>query len=184
MSVSDDSSVTLVKRLPTSFLCFTLSPVDADTFMISTINHERPVRTIDVHGNEGDFKHKLLPDKTYKTDESTCTYIPSTNTCVFVERDQHTVYMCDITSGEGHVVTSDKIVTPRRVHAGPNDTVFVCSRGTHAIVQISPRGDILISHNVDMKFPYAVSLSRDGTRLAVSNSEIDNFKIKLFKVSS
>jgi len=184
MSVSDDCSVTMVKMLPTPFTYFSISPMDAGTFMVSPYNHERPVRTVDVHGKQGDFKHKLLPDKTYKIYESACTFIPSTNTCVFVDRDQHTVYMCDITSGEGHVVKSDKIVKPRGVYAGPNGTVFVCSNYTGAFVQISPRGDILMSHDVEMWAPNAVSLSGDGARLAVSNSEIDNFKIKLFKVSS
>jgi len=133
MSVSDDSSVTLVKMLPTSFMCFTVSLLDSDTFMVSTFNHEQPVQTVDVHGNEGDFQHKLLPNKTYKIDESACTYIPSRNTCVFVDRDQHTVYMCDITSGEGRVIKREKIVKPGRVHAGPNGTVFVCSYDTHTL---------------------------------------------------
>jgi len=180
MSVSEDSSVTMVKILPTSFTCFSISPMDADTFMVSTINHDRPFLSIDVHGNEGEFKHKLLPDKTYKINESACTYLPSTNTFVFVDKDQHTVYMCDMASGEGRVIKSDNIVKPKRVHAGPNGTVFVCSNATHAIVQISPRGDILISHDVEM-YPYAVSLSGDSTRLVVSNG---HFKIKLFRVSS
>ena len=78
MSVSDDSSVTLVKMLPTSFKCFSISTLDADTFMVSTYDHKRPVRTIDVHGSEADFQHTLLPDKTYKLEQSACTYIPST----------------------------------------------------------------------------------------------------------
>ena len=78
------------------------------------------------------------------------------------------------------MIKSDEIVTPRRVHAGPNGTVFVCSNATHAIVQISPRGDILMSHDVGM-YPYAVSLSGDGTRLVVANGHC---KIKLFRVSS
>ena len=112
--------------------------------MVSTLNHERPVQTIDVHGNEGDFQHQLLPDKTYKIDESACTYLQSTNTFVFVESSQHTVYMCDITSGVGRAIKSDKIVLPKRVNAGPNGNVFVCSNATHDIVQISPRGDILM----------------------------------------
>jgi len=103
---------------------------------------------------------------------------------VFVDRDQHTVYMCDITSGEGHVVKSDKTVQPMGVHAGPNGTVFACSWESQAIVQISPLGDILMSHYVDMWAPNAVSLSGDGTRLVVSNSHRGFYKIKLFMVSS
>jgi len=157
--------------------------MDADTFIVSTYFHERPVRTIDIQGNEGDIQHKLLPDKTYGPFSSACTYISSTNTLVFSDRFQHTVYVCDLTSGEGHVIKSDKIVRPRGVCAGPAGTVFVCSGVRDTIVQLSQDGEILMTHDVDMEFPYAVSLNRDGTRLVVSNNKEGQSMIKLFHVS-
>jgi len=183
MSVSDDSSITLLKTLPTSFGCDNISPMDADTFMVSTYDHERPVRTIDLQGNEGDVQHKLLPDKAYTLDESACIYIPSTNTLVFSVWCQDTVFMCELTSGEGHVIKSDKIVEPAGVCAGPAGTVFICSRGTGALVQLSQDGEILMTHYVDMAWPYDVCLSGDGTHLVVSNWTDEQNTIKLFHVS-
>jgi len=183
MSVSDDSSITLLKTLSKSFCCYSISSMDAYTFIVSTYWHERPVRTIDLQGNEGDIQHKMLPDKEYGQFRSACTYISSTNTLVFSDLYQDTVYMCDLTSGEGHVIKSDKIVEPAGVVAGPSGTVFVCSDGTGTLVQLSQDGEILMTHDVGMKWPYAVSLNRDGTRLVVSNRTDEKKKIKLFHVS-
>jgi len=184
MSVSDDSSITLLKTLPTSFCCDNISPMDTDTFIVSTYDHEPPVRTIDLQGNEGDIQHRQLPDKAYYIDESTCTYIPSTHTLVFSDRNQDTVYMCELTSGEGHVIKSDKIVGPRGVCAGPAGTVFVCSGDTNTLVQLSQDGEIVMTHDIGMELPFAVSLNRDGTRLVVSNNAEVQKTIKLFHVSS
>jgi len=183
MSVSDDSSITLLKTLPTSFCCDSISSMDTDTFIVSTYDQERPVRTIDIQGYEGDIQHKLLHDKTYGIDESACTYIPSTNTLVFSDCDQDTVYMCNLASGEGHTIKSDKIVSPRRVCAGPAGTVFVCSEGTNTIVQLSHDGEILMTHDIGM-LPFAVSLNKDGTRLVVSNWTDGQDTIKLFHLSN
>jgi len=157
--------------------------MDADTFMFSTFYHERPVRTIDLQGNEGDIQHKLLPNKKYGQFKSACTYIFSTNTLVFSDWDQDTVYMCDLTSGEGHVIKNEEIVRPTRVCAEPAGTVFVCSEGTSTLVQVSQDGEILMTHDVDMEWPYAVSLNRDRTRLVVSNWTDEQNMIKLFHVS-
>jgi len=183
MSVSDDSSITLLMTLSTSFCCYSISSMDADTFIVSTYFHERPVCTIDLQGNVGDIQHKLLPDKSYGLFDSACYYISSTNTLVFSDRDQNTVYMCDVTSGEGHVIKSDKIVRPGHACAGPAGTVFVCSEGTDTLVQLSQDGEILMTHDIGMACPYAVSLNRDGTRLIVSNWTNKQNMIKLFHVS-
>jgi len=184
MLVSKESNITLQRTLATSFACSTISPLDADTFVTSTANHPRPVRTITVQGKEGGIQHRLKPGKTYTMNNSTCTYLPSTKTLVFVDASQHTVYMCEVTSRDSHVITTDKIRSPRGVCAGPAGTVFVCSEDTHSIVQLSREGEVLMTYEVDMFYPSALSLSKDGTHLIVSNSHKDNFKIKLFKISS
>ena len=166
-----DSVITLQKTLTTSFYCGSISTLGTDTFVVSTTGNKRPVRTIDVHGNEGEIQHKLLPNKTYMcTSDSACAYIPSTKTLVFSDEDQHTVYMCDLTSGEGHVIKNDKIRYPRGVCAGPGGTVFVCSEDTDSVVQLSPQGDVLVSHRVDVGYPLVISVSKDHKRVVVGNT--------------
>jgi len=182
LSVSQDSVITLQKTLTTSFWCCSISPLDTDTFVVSTLHNKPPVRTIDVHGNEGEIQHKFLPDKTYSsTLESACAYIPSTKTLVVTDRIQHTVYICDLTSGKGHVIKNDKIRGPRGVCAGPGDTVYVCSVDTDTVVQLSPQGDVLASHRVNVTLPHAVSVFKDNTRLILSNC-FGKKMIKLFSI--
>jgi len=179
--VDKDSVITLQKTLTTSFFGGFISLLDTNTFVVSTTTHQRPVRTIDVYGNEGEIQHKLLPDKTYSTTwKSTCVYIQSTKTLVFADQDQHTVYMCNITSGDGHVIKNDKIRLPRGICAGPAGIVFVCSEGTRSVVQLSPQGDVLASHRVDDGHPLAVSVAEDGTRLVLSLYSM--VQIKLYSI--
>ena len=180
--MAEDNVITLQKTLPTSFYCGSISPLDTDTFVVSTTGNKPPVRTIDVHGNKGEIKHKLLPDKTYSNIwDIACAYIPSTKTLVVTDRDQHTVYMCDLTSGEGHAIKNYKMRGPRGVCAGPAGTVFVCSEGTRSVVQLSPQGDVLASHRVDVRLPHVVSVFKDSTRLILSNFS-GRKMIKLFSI--
>jgi len=180
MSVSEESTITLYKTLNTSFMCSTISLLGTESFIVNAVENPRPVRTIDVHGNEGEIQHKLLPDNSYISFASACTYIPTTKTVVFTDRDQHTVYMCNITSGEGHVIKNDKIHSPTGVCAGPAGTVFVCSCGTNSVVQLSPQGEVLATHSVNVENPWTVRISRDGTHLALSNGPGEQSCIKLF----
>jgi len=184
MSVSSTNNICLVRTLTTSFYCWSISPMDDDSFIVSTINHHDPVRTITVQGQEGHVQHAGLPDKTYKVNDSQSTYDGSNKTIVFTDRNTHTVYLCNIQSGSCQTVQSDQIRGPRGVCPGNHGTVFVCSVWTNSIVQISPQGKVVMAQDVEMKFPWAVSLSRDGARLAVSNSVAGQRNIKIFTVSS
>ena len=131
------------------------------------------------------MQHVGLPDKTYKVDESRCTYVESHKTVVFTDYNASEVYLSNIENGRCHIVHCDKIRSPLGACPGIDGTVFVCSGGTGTVVQLTTKGTVLASHDVSMAWPFAVSLSRDGTRLAVSNSVKDEQnKIKLFKVSS
>jgi len=182
MSVSENSTITMLKEITTTFRCDYISLLDVDTFMVGTYGHRPLICTIDVDGNEGEIQHKLLPDKTYKLGKSACAYIPSPETILFTDNDKHTVYMCDIKSGEGRVITNDTIRAPRGMCASSNGCVFVCSVNSDSIVQLSLRGDVLMTHDVGMYGPYAISVSTDGSRLVVSNGTHGQRKIKLFNI--
>ena len=182
MSVSENNSITLLKTVSTTFNCLNISTTSDDTFLISTVDHPRPVRTIDVDGNEGDIQHELLPDKSYKIDKSACTYIPSTKTLVFLDTELHKVYICDTTSGAGHLIKNDKIKNPRYICAGPSCSTFVCCENPPCLVQLSLRGNVLTSHDVDISYPRAVCVSKDGTQIAVSNSDTGCRMLRVFRI--
>jgi len=154
-----------------------------DKFLVSTVDHPRAVRTITLQGQEGDVHHAGLPDKVYNVGESMCTYVGTHKTVVFTDKLANRVYMCNIESGRCQIVRSDKIKKPCGACPGKHGTVFVCSKDTDTLVKLSSQGDILMSHDVGMFNPYAVSLSRDGKRLAVSNTTKDvQMMIKMFTV--
>ncbi|XP_052784438.1 uncharacterized protein LOC128220197 [Mya arenaria] len=182
LTVGSDNTFTLMKTLTTSTKYFSICPLNHRTFVVETNNDPRPARMVDVDGKESDFDNVKFPGKTYKFEESKCTYIQSRGTLVLTDRHAHTVHMYNTVSGTSNEVKGDRIRAPKRACVGPDDSVFVCSQNTNSIIQISPDGDILASCDVDMKYPYAVAVSRDGSRMAVTNNVSDVRQLKLFKI--
>ncbi|XP_052783083.1 uncharacterized protein LOC128219313 [Mya arenaria] len=170
LTVDRHNTITLMNTLTTSAYCDSICPLNDRAFVVSTWDDPRPARMIDVDGKESDFDNVKFPGKTYKLGESKCTYIPSRDTLVLIDRFAHTVYMYNTVSGKGEEVKDDRIREPAGACAGPDASVFVCSMNTNSVIQIPPDADILASCDVDMKYPYAVAVSRDGSRMAVSNS--------------
>ncbi|XP_052782809.1 uncharacterized protein LOC128219036 [Mya arenaria] len=182
LTVGSDNTITLMKTLTTPTYYFSICPLNDRTFVVSTWDDPRPARMIDVDGKESDFDNVKFPGKTYKLGESRCTYIQTRGTLVLTDKHAHTVYMYNTVSGTSSEVKCDRIRAPRGACVGPDDSVFVCSDNTNSVIQISPDGDILALCDVDMKFPYAVAVSRDGSRMAVINSSGGERKLKLFKI--
>ncbi|XP_052819271.1 uncharacterized protein LOC128245095 [Mya arenaria] len=182
LTVDSDNMISLMKTLTISTYSFAICPLNDRTFVVSTYDDPRPARMIDVDGNESDFENVKFPGKTYKRDESVCTYIPSRHILVITDRDAHTVYMYHAVSGKRTDVKDKRIREPKGACVGPDQSVFTCSQNTNSVIQISPDGEILTSCDVDMKFPFAVAVSRDGSRMAVTNCAKGVGKLKLFKI--
>ncbi|KAH3870628.1 hypothetical protein DPMN_033816, partial [Dreissena polymorpha] len=131
------------------------------------------------------FDHFLtFTMKTYKVDESMCTYVRSNNTLVLTDRFAHTVYTYDTAKGTSRAVTNENIQEPRGACVGPGDSVLVCSMRKDSIVHLTIDGKILGTYPVDMKFSNNICVSKDGNRLAVSNSARGNTKLKLYNITS
>ena len=182
LTVASDSTLTVMKTVSPSFRCFSISLLDTDTFLVGTVDHRKPVRTITIRGTEGELSNASVPNKTYGFCESTCTYIPSTKTMVLADRKDNAVYMCSTETSECRKVTDDRIRRPYSVCGGPGGTVIVCCYGSDTIVQLSPQGDVMMEQSVGMMRPWAVSVSRDGSHMVVSNRHKNNRKIKLFRL--
>ncbi|XP_052224278.1 uncharacterized protein LOC127839926 [Dreissena polymorpha] len=184
LSVSTDNTITLTRKITTSSEFDSICCMSPSNMVVSTFDDPRPVRMISVDGVETDFDHILtFPKKTYKADESACTYVQSKNTLVLTDRFAHTVYMHDTLKGTSRAVTNENIQEPRGACVGPGDTVLVCSENKNSIVHLTIDGKILGTYPVDMKYPYTICVSRDGTRLVVSNSAIGVRKLHLYKIS-
>ncbi|KAH3805507.1 hypothetical protein DPMN_133811 [Dreissena polymorpha] len=150
--------------------------------VVSTYDDIRHVRMISVDGVETDFQQVEFPQKTYTLGESFSTYVQSKNTLVLTDRLAHTVYMFDTVKGTSKAVTNGNIQEPRGACVGPGDTVMVCSNKMHSVVHLTVDGDFLCTYPVNMTFPCSICVSRDRTRLAVSNCVIGDKKLQLYKI--
>jgi len=90
------------------------------------------------------------------------------------------MFVCDYVSGTCQEIKDKRIRSPRRICAGQHGSSFVCSTVTRAVVQLSPDGEVVTSHEFDM-LPIAVSVSNDGTRMVVSEWTRPGV-IKLFSI--
>ncbi|KAH3803834.1 hypothetical protein DPMN_132102 [Dreissena polymorpha] len=184
LSVSTDNTITLTREINTISTFYSICCMSPSHMVVSTYDDPRPVRMISVDGVETDFDHFLtFPMKTYKVDESACTYVQSKNTLVLTDRFAHTVYMHDTLKGTSRAVTNANIQEPRGACVGPGDTVLVCSTIKHSIVHLSVDGNILGTYPVDICYPNSICVSKNGTRLAVSNSAVGKRKLQLYKIS-
>ncbi|KAH3815867.1 hypothetical protein DPMN_144401 [Dreissena polymorpha] len=134
-------------------------------------------------GVESDFDRVLFNKKTYKHEQSKCTYVPSKNTLVLTDRYAHTVYMFDTVKGTSRAVTNDNIQEPKGACVGPGDTVLVCSMAKNSIVHLTVDGDILCTYHVDMQLPYTLCMKNDGSRLVVSGCKHGMKKLMMYKLS-
>ncbi|KAH3804153.1 hypothetical protein DPMN_132435 [Dreissena polymorpha] len=150
--------------------------------VVSTCGEPRHATIISVDGVESEFDLVVFSKTTYKPAQSECTYVKSKNTLVLTDRFAHTVYMYDTVKGTSRAVTDRNIQQPRSACVGPGDTVLVCSQNKNSIVHLSVDGDLLGTYPVDMKYPYTICVSRDGTRLAVSNCLIGAKKLQLYNI--
>ncbi|XP_052215188.1 uncharacterized protein LOC127833776 isoform X2 [Dreissena polymorpha] len=184
LSVSTDNTITLTRNINTSSQFDSICFMSPSNMVVSTYGGPRPARMISVDGVESDFDHSLtFPMKTYKLGESKCTYVQSKNTLVLTDRYAHTVYVYDTVNGTSRAVTNENIQEPRGACVGPGDTVLVCSKNKNSIVHLSVDGNIIGTYPVDMWSPYSIGLSKNGTRLAVSNSANGALKLQLYKIS-
>ena len=129
---------------------------------------------------EGELQHAGLPFTVSGFNEGACAYIPSSKTLLFSNCSNDTVFVCDNVSGTCREIKDRRIRSPRSVCAGPHGSSFVCSTVTQTVVQLSPDGEVVTSHEVDM-LPLAVSVSNDGTRMVVSEWTCPQ-EIKLFSM--
>ncbi|KAH3803866.1 hypothetical protein DPMN_132136 [Dreissena polymorpha] len=184
LSVSTDNTITLTRKIDTTSNIDSICCMSPSNMVVSTYDEPRHARMLSVDGVESDFDHFLtFPLKTYEIDKSKCTYVQSKNTLVLTDQLAHTVYMYDTVKVTSRAVTNENIKEPRGACVGPGDTVLVCSEKKNSIVHLSVDGNILGTYPVHMKFPSCICVSKDGTRLAVSNRVNGIMKLHLYKIS-
>jgi len=152
-------------------------------FLVGTVDHPRPVCTVDIQGQVKDIKRLDLPDKTFGLGDSVTSYMPTTKTVLLTDNNDNSLLICDMSSGQCKTVKDDGISSPKGVCGGPNGTVFVCSSARDSIVHISLHGEVVSNYKLKLPNPSAMAISQDSHHLVVCNhGEDQDTIIQMFKI--
>lgn len=178
--VGKTNDISLIKAVNVTSQYLSICLMNEKTFLVRTIDEKLPMRMVTLTGEEKDFQN--LPEKTYALDQSYCSFLPSKKILVLTDRYDHAVHLYDVMDNfvTRRVVKDDAIREPLGVCTSPENDVFVCSKNTDSIIQMSPAGKVISSNKISMAYPSFISVSKNGKRMAVSNCCVRGRKLQLF----
>ncbi|KAL4216676.1 hypothetical protein ACF0H5_024399 [Mactra antiquata] len=181
LHVSKTNKLTVKRTCKMNAQYYSISMMNNDNFVVSTVDHIKPFRIVSISGDESEFNIKT-PSKKYPLGTNYCTFICDREILVQTDREEDKIYIYNIEYGENVVAKGELVKSPCGVAVGPYDHVFVGSESTKCLVEITPGGRVLSSHQVDMWYPRYIAISKDNKLLAVSNAAIGAKKISLYKI--
>ncbi|XP_052783135.1 uncharacterized protein LOC128219367 [Mya arenaria] len=160
-----------------------ISTMPGDWFCVTRYEHKYPVGMVSGTLGEKEFEPHL-PMKQLKFNEAITTYIQNRQIVVLSDFSDNSINFYDVSGNTviTTVVRDASIRGPHGVCVGPGDCVFVCSKDTNSIVQLSPTGRLIGSCKVEISMPYRVAVSKDGTKLVVSNRVKGNRKLQIYEL--
>ncbi|XP_045202628.2 uncharacterized protein LOC123556096 [Mercenaria mercenaria] len=182
LHVSKSSEITNMKTYKVNGSYNSVCLKDDDHLVVGTFNDIKLARILSLSGEEKDFSVNFHP-KAYHHDAVACTYIKECDKVIISDQDENLVYIYDVATNSRVIVRDSRIDKPTGVAVGPMNCVFVCCQNTDSVVQISPTGVILSSHTLDMRHPFRVCVSKDKTKLAVSNRRTGKKTLQVFKIN-
>ncbi|XP_053409257.1 uncharacterized protein LOC128559971 [Mercenaria mercenaria] len=182
LRVCNSNTLTHIRTIETTTNYDSICMQNDTQFVVGTYNDTKPMRIVLTSGEESDFNIDFQSTK-YDLGDSKCTYIRNSDKAVLSAKLENTLYIYDMKTNTSIVVKDKKIKEPRAVTIGPFDTIFVCSSATHSIVQISKTGRVMSSHDLNMRLPYKVCISKDKRRLAVTNKLYGDRRLQLFSIN-
>lgn len=162
---------------------FSVYVLSNDRFVIGTYRTDVPVRMLSKAGVGTNFEMSF-PKKQWKIDDSRCAFDAKDNVLALTDRYDHSVYIYDTRTRHEVRVKDEKIIEPRGVAIGPRGCIFVCSKGTNSVVQLSKYGELLGDCKLDMMYPCTICFSKDNILVAISNSYADAKKLQIFQIIS
>lgn len=180
--VNEMNTMTLTKTIRTEIKYYSISLMNETTFVVSTADDRRPMRMVTITGEEKDFDN--LPEKSFTRGNSAGTYICNKDLLVLVDRHENVLNIYDYNNNCSVTcyVNDQSIKQPIGICVAPDDSLFLCSRGTDSIVHVSWTGKVLGSYKLDFRFPKTICISKDGKKLAVSNEEHGNKVLNIYTV--
>ncbi|XP_053404909.1 uncharacterized protein LOC128558750 [Mercenaria mercenaria] len=180
--VSESSTLVNIKTYKVNGRYNSACLKDDNNLVIGTFDAIKLARILSLSGEEKDFSVNFH-SKPYHPDTVSCTYIKELDKVIISDLDENLLYIYDVATNTRVIVRDSKIDGPTGVAVGPMNSVFVCCQNTNSVVQISPTGVILSSHMLDMRFPFSICISKDKTKLAVSNRRKEKRTLQVFKIN-
>jgi len=181
--VTADSIITLLKTVDTHHVCHSITYLDNDRFLVDTYDSSPPLFMVDVDGEEHfeeDFECVGLNDD---TSIEGLAFNPTTKMVLLTDSTASRVHMYTVDTEACKTLSDIRFMSPEGICFAPGGHIFVCDRISESVIQLSPHGDIVMVHDVGMSGPRAISVSRDGQYMAVSNNYIFyNEMVKLFEI--
>ena len=181
-TLNKDHTLLKSRTLQTKDSFFSLYPLDDDTLVASTYECDRPVKLMNLTGEEKHFD-LTFPTKRYSFDQSKTTYSHSQSLLVLTDMEAHTCYLWNMEQKTSIIVEDERIKKPMAVCATSSGLIFVCSYATGSIFQISPTGKVLGSFRLETGNPHSLAVSRDDKHLLVLNSTVGHETLQLFKLT-
>ena len=180
MKVSADNLIEIDKT-ELNVHCDSISQIDENSFSVGLFGGQTPYGIISVEGDEQDVP-VVFPGKQYTAENSKCVYDSKSGLLAMSDKNADTVHIADTRNQTKTAIHCEGIMQPRGLVFGWDDTLFICSGGTDSIVHVTTDERVLKSHKLNIAHPYAVCISRDQTRLAVANMEINDRQIQVFEL--
>ncbi|KAL4216709.1 Transcription intermediary factor 1-alpha [Mactra antiquata] len=182
LNVSKTNKLTVKRTCEMNAKYYSISMMNNENFVVSTVDHIKPFRIVSMSGDETEFNIKTSSKK-YPLGTNYCTFICGREIIVQTDTGEDKIYIYNIESGENVMVKDELVKSPCGVAVGLYDHVFVCSMRTNCIVEITPGGRVLSSHQVDMTYPRYIAISKDKKLLAVFNAATGARKLSLYKIA-
>jgi len=180
--VTEDSNITLLKTVVTRHECSSITYLEDDRFLVSNDGSSPPLFAVDVDGEEHfeeDFECVGLNDD---TSIEGLAFNPTTKMVLLTDSTASRVHMYAVETEACKTLHDKRFTEPAGICFAPGGHIFVCDHSSDSVIQLSPSGDVVRVHDVGMRCPWAVSVSKDGQYMAVSNRGSDNDMVKLFKI--
>lgn len=181
LQISVTNKISQVRNFKINLPCKSICMIDDGHFLVGTYRATKPACIVSLAGETEDLNINF-PRKKYEFKAHFCTFLRDSNKFVLSQRYENMVTIYDIATRENVMVKDDKIKDPCGVAAGPFDCIFLCSRLTQSIVQISPDGCIITSFKIDNSWPYMICFSKNKSTLAISNNAKGKKSLQVFKV--
>lgn len=179
--VNSQNILTYKRRILTLSPCDSMSLIVDNVFVVGIAGQSKPVCKLKNFVNCSDF-YQDFDRGNYKLGETKCAYSHRLETLVLTDYMTNTISIINTRTGDNTRVQDKVIKGPRSVVIAKDLSIIVCCEGSRCLVQLSPSGEILSFRKLRISSPHSLCISKDNSKIAVSNNSADDCLLQLFTI--